>query len=175
MKNIGLFSRLFRQAQGSAMMHRIAGVAGIALLMTMGIAGAQTSVPGAQLATPDPNTVVPDGYSIHQTIDLGGHMVGLSGSGAMYNSMINVHSGPRMLNQTIEMHALAGKKGGLFDNLSGISSGYGGDPTNFSKLTASKGKIWDFSGLFRRSRQYFDYDLLGNPNITTGLSTPIGP
>jgi hypothetical protein len=175
MKNVGWFSRLSRQAQGPAMIQRIAGVAGIAILMTMGVAAAQTAAPGAPGATPVPITVVPDGYSIHQTIDMGGHMVGLSGSGAMYNSMINVHSGPRMLNQTVQMHALPGKKNGLFDSLSAISSGYGGDPINFTKLNASKGKIWDFSGMFRRSRQYFDYDLLGNPNITTGLSTPIGP
>jgi hypothetical protein len=175
MKNIGWFSRLSRQAQSSAMIQRIVGLAGIAILMTMGVAVAQAPTPGAQIAMPDPITVVPDGYSIHQTIDMGGHMVGLSGSGAMYNTMINVHSGPRMLNQTLEMHSLPGKKNGLFDNLSAISSGYGGDPVNFTKLNASKGKIWDFSGLFRRSRQYFDYDLLGNPNITTGLSIPIGP
>jgi hypothetical protein len=29
--------------------------------------------------------------------------------------------------------------------------------------------------LFRRDRQYFDYDLLGNPNIPGGQSIPIGP
>jgi hypothetical protein len=175
MKNIGWFSRLSRQAQSSAMMQRIAGAAGIAILMTMGVAVAQTPAPGAQMATPDPITVVPDGYSIHQTIDMGGHMVDVSGSGAMYNTMINVHSGPRMLNQTLEMHSLPGKKNGLFDTLSAISSGYGGDPVNFTRLNASKGKLWDFFGQFRRSRSYFDYDLLGNPNITTGLSIPIGP
>ena len=56
----------------------------------------------------------------------------------MYNTMINVHSGPRMLNQTLEMHSLPGKKNGLFDNLSAISSGYGGDPINFTRLNASK-------------------------------------
>ncbi len=39
----------------------------------------------------------------------------------------------------------------------------------------SKGKLYEFSGLFRRDRQYFDYDLLGNPNIPAGGSIPIGP
>ncbi len=174
MKKIGWFSRLSRQGQSPAMMQRIAGFAGIAILMTMGVAVAQTPTSGAQMATPEPTTVVPSGYSIHQTIDMGGHMVGLSGSGAMYNTMVNIQSGPRVLNQTVEMHALPGNKNALFDNLSAISSGYGGDPTNFTKLNASKGKLWDFFGQFRRSRQYFDYDLLGNPNITTGLSIPIG-
>ena len=30
-------------------------------------------------------------------------------------------------------------------------------------------------GMFRRDRSYFDYDLLGNPNIPGGQSIPIGP
>ncbi len=29
--------------------------------------------------------------------------------------------------------------------------------------------------MFRRDRQYFDYDLLGNPNVPGGQSIPIGP
>ena len=39
----------------------------------------------------------------------------------------------------------------------------------------SKGKVYEFSGMFRRDRQYFDYDLLGNPDIPGGQSIPIGP
>jgi hypothetical protein len=56
-----------------------------------------------------------------------------------------------------------------------MGSGFGGDPYNFAKLSASKGKVYEFSGLFRRDRQYFDYDLLGNPNIVGGQTIPIGP
>jgi hypothetical protein len=56
-----------------------------------------------------------------------------------------------------------------------FGSGFGGDPNNFAKLDFSKGKIYEFSGMFRRDRQYFDYDLLGNPNIPSGQSIPIGP
>ena len=29
--------------------------------------------------------------------------------------------------------------------------------------------------MFRRDRRYFDYDLLGNPNIPSGQTMPIGP
>ncbi|MFY9904532.1 MAG: hypothetical protein WAK62_05265, partial [Terriglobales bacterium] len=46
---------------------------------------------------------------------------------------------------------------------------------NVAKLDFSKGKLYDFSGLFRRDRQYFDYNLLGNPNLPPGQSIPIGP
>ena len=44
-----------------------------------------------------------------------------------------------------------------------------------SRLDASKGKLYELSGQFRRDRQYFDYDLLNNPSIPLGLYIPIGP
>ena len=87
---------------------------------------------------------------------------------AMYDTLVNMQSGPRVLGETFEMHALPGKKHTLFDSLSAIGSGFGGDPNNFAKLDFSKGKFYEFSGMFRRDRQYFDYDLLGNPNIDIG-------
>ncbi len=43
------------------------------LLLTTAAALAQTQ--------PAPAEAVQDGYAVHQTADLGGHMVGLSGSG----------------------------------------------------------------------------------------------
>ena len=118
--------------------------------------------------------VIPAGYSVHQSVDLGGHMHFNSGSDAMYDTMVNIHSGPRMLGQTFEMRALPTNKHPLVDSLSAFSSGFGGDPNNFANLTFYKGKLFEFSGTFRRDRQYFDYDLLGNPNLVGG-SIPIGP
>jgi hypothetical protein len=137
--------------------------------MTAGIAVAQTPAPDAQPAS------APVGYTVHQTIDLGGHIVGLSGSGAMYDTLVNLQSGPRILGETFEMRALPGAKNTLFDSLSAAGSGFGGDPYNFARLAFHKGNLYEFSGLFRRDRQYFDYDLLGNPNIPSGQSIPIGP
>jgi hypothetical protein len=104
-----------------------------------------------------------NGYVIHQTADLGGHIVGVSGSGAMYDTLVNLHSGPRVLGQTFTMHALPGHQAPLMDSLSAFSNGFGGDPINFAKLSFSKGKLYEFSGTFRRDRQYFDYDLLAIP------------
>ncbi len=118
---------------------------------------------------------VKSGYEIHQSADLGGHIVSRSGSGAMYNTLVNIQSGPRVLGETFTMRALPGNKHPLFDSLTALSSGFGGDPNNFAKLDFSKGRLYEFSGLFRRDRQYFDYDLLGNPSIPSGLSVPIGP
>ena len=93
----------------------------------------------------------------------------------MYDTMVNLQSGPRVLGETFELHALPGTKNTPLDDLRVFASGFGGDPDNFAKLDFSKGKYYEFSGMFRRDRRYFDYDLLGNPGIPSGYSIPIGP
>jgi hypothetical protein len=167
--NTGWFSRLSNQQPSSAKIQRVAEGIGIAiLLLTTGFAVAQNP-------TPAPELVIPDGYSAHHSVDLGGRMANKAGSGAMYNTLVNMQSGPRVMGETFEMRALPGNKHSLVDNLRAFGSGFGGDPNNFAKLDLSKGKVYEFTGLFRRDRQYFDYDLLGNPNIAPGQSIPIGP
>jgi hypothetical protein len=176
MKKICWFSRLSNQQPSLAVIQRIAVGAGVAIsLMMTGIAAAQNPTPAAALPTPGAQISAPDGYTIHQTADLGGHMTGRKGSGAMYDTLVNMQSGLRVLGETFEMHALPGKRNALIDSLSAMGNGFGGDPNNFAKLDFSKGKVYEFSGLFRRDRQYFDYDLLGNPNIPGGQTIPIGP
>jgi hypothetical protein len=176
MKKIGWFSRLSNQRLSPVMILRIAGGIGVAFSLTMtGIAIAQNPTPAAPVPTPDTKMSIPEGYSAHQSVDLGGRMSSAKGSEAMYDTLINLQSGPRVLGETYEMHALPGSKHALVDSLSAIGSGFGGDPNNFAKLDFSKGKLYEFSGTFRRDRQYSDYDLLGNPNITTGQTIPIGP
>jgi len=113
----------------------------------------------------NPKGTVKEGYAIHQTIDVGGHIAEHSGSNAVWNTMVNLHTGPRILNQTLDMRALPGSQHFLFDTLFTGSAGYGGDPNNFSTIRMSKGKLYDFNGLFRRDRQYFDYNLFGNPLV----------
>ncbi|HEV2679490.1 MAG TPA: hypothetical protein VGV14_03240, partial [Rhodanobacter sp.] len=112
---------------------------------------------------------VKEGYAIRETADLGGHIANIDGSGAMYDTLVNLHSGPRVLGETYEMHAVEGTKHALFDRLFAFTTGFGGDPSNTATLRFSKGKAYDFQGLFRRDRQYFDYNLLGNPLVPTGL------
>jgi hypothetical protein len=171
------FSRLTNEHPARAMTHRVAGAVGVAVLLLMtGIAAAQgttPTTPAAVLQTPPP--AIQRGFAVHQTVDLGGHIVGVSGSGAMYDTLVNIQSGPRVLGQTLTMHAVPGSKHTLLNSLTAFSNGFGGDPINVVNLDASKGKLYEFSGLFRRNRQYFDYDLLNNPSIPLGLSIPIGP
>jgi len=118
---------------------------------------------------PAPKETVHDGYLVHQSIDIGGRISNQNGSLPMYGTLVNMHTGPRILTQSIEMHAVPDAKHFfLYDSLLATSEGYGGDPENSTVLRMSKGKTYDFQGMFRRDREYFDYDLLGNPLIPPG-------
>jgi hypothetical protein len=114
------------------------------------------------------------GYLTHMSTDLGGHIVEHSGSDPMYATLVNIQSGPRILNNFLQMRAVDPAHAIVFDRLSSSSFGYGGDPYNVTNLNFSKGRIYDFYGSFRRNRQYFDYNLLANPLIPPE-STPFVP
>ncbi|MGO9318424.1 MAG: hypothetical protein ACLPXT_13240 [Terracidiphilus sp.] len=168
MTKVGWFSRLSNQQTSSVRMRRIAGGLGAAIILMM------TGIVAAQIPAPSEPMAIPQGYTSHQTVDIGGHIADIKGSGAMYDTLINQQSGPRLMGGTFELRALPTNKHTQIDLLHAMASGFGGDPYNFAKLDFSKGKIYEFSGTFRRDRQYSDYDLLGNPNITTGQTIPIG-
>jgi hypothetical protein len=173
MTSIGWFFRLFSLQPSPAGIRRAAG-GGIALLLMAGIAIAQNT-PDSAIPTADTHVTVPDGYTLHQAIDLGGRVANIQGSPAMYDTLVNMQSGPRVLGETFELRALPGTKNTWVDNVSAFGSGFGGDPFSFARLNAFKGKAYEFSGVFRRDRQYMDYNLLGNANIPGGQTIPIGP
>jgi hypothetical protein len=176
MNKTGWISRLSKQRPSHKMLRRIAGGIGVAIsLLTAGSAAAQSATSATPFSGVAEKIAAPAGYSIHQSGDMGGNIANIKGSRAMYGTLVNIQSGPRVQGEAFELRALPGNKNTLVDRLKATGSGFGGEPNDFAKLNFSKGKLYDFSGTFRRDRQYFDYDLLGNPNITTGLSIPIGP
>lgn len=119
----------------------------------------------AQTATPTPSDNIRFGYAIHQSVDFGGHVVSQSGSGAMYDTLVNIKPGPRVLDYSLTLLAVDPAKAHIFDRVTTDSFGYGGDPNSVSTLNISKGKLYEFRGTFRRDRQYSDYNLLSNPLI----------
>ena len=155
-------------------MNKIFGFFIAAVLMT-GLAYGQNPAPGNPLPEPVATMSVPAGYTVHEAVDLGGRVSNVMGSPAMYGTLVNLGTGPRVQGETFELRALPGTKNTIVDSLKAYGSGFGGDPYSYAKIDFYKGKLYQFTGMFRRDRQYFDYDLLGNPNINTGLSIPIGP
>ncbi len=142
----------------------------LALAMPAGLA-AQSSKPAQEPAEPEGMNTA--GYLVHSSIEFGYRSTDVTGSGAMYDTLIDLPSGPRLLEQTLSMHALD-HQGLLFDDLYLNSFGWGGDPNNALRLRADKSKWYNLQGSFRRDRQFFDYDLLANP-LNPPTSTPSIP
>jgi hypothetical protein len=102
------------------------------------------------------------GYQIHSSVEVGYRSTDVTGSGDMYDTLVNLQSGPRILDQTFTMQSVD-HQGLLFDDLYLSSFGWGGDPNNALRLRADKNKRYNLQGSFRRDQTFFDYDLLANP------------
>jgi hypothetical protein len=116
----------------------------------------------AQAPPTEPDGVTRGGYLIHQSIELGYRSTDVTGSGDMYDTLVNLQTGPRILDQTLTMQSVD-HQGLLFDNLYLNSVGWGGDPNNYLRLRADKNKWYNLQGSFRRDQYFSDYDLLANP------------
>src|SRR5438270_4139824 len=112
-------------------------------------------------------------YEVKQTFEFGGRVADFTGNRSMWSSYVNLDSGPRLLEQTLDMHS-ANHTGFLFDDLTLGNFGYGGDPNNVTRLRIQKGTLYNFQGNFRRDKNFFDYDLLANP-LNPSNSNPNRP
>jgi len=102
------------------------------------------------------------GYEIKQSAEFGARISDFSGSHAMWDTLVNLGTGPRLLEYTLDMHAPK-HTGILFDDLSFSNFGYGGDPNNVTRLRVLKGTLYNLDANFRRDKNVFDYNLLANP------------
>jgi hypothetical protein len=121
----------------------------------------------------EPEGVTRGGYQIHSSVEFGYRSNDVTGSGDMYDTLVNLQTGPRILDQTLSMQSVD-HQGLLFDNLYLNSFGWGGDPNNALRLRADKNKWYNLQGSFRRDQYFSDYDLLANP-LNPPTSTPSIP
>ena len=121
-------------------------------------------------------------YNIHQSIEFGYRLNEVTGNQNTYDTFENLGSGLRLFNFNFEMRSLD-HHGFFFDTLSLNSFGYGGDPNDVTRLRIEKNKWYDFRMLFRRDKNFWDYNLSANPynpaalNPTGSLTTGcyVGP
>lgn len=113
------------------------------------------------------------GYTIRQSIEVGYRLTDRTGSGSMYDTLVNLQTGPRVLEQSLSMHAQE-RQGFAFDHFLVNSFGWGGDPNNGLRLRADKSSWYDFRANFRRDQNFFDYNLLVNP-LNPSTSSPNMP
>ena len=125
-------------------------------------ARAQATGGGASQSQSQPEGWEHGEYVIHQSMEVGYRISDLSGSEEMYNSLVNLRSGPRFFEQSLSMQSQT-HNSLLFDNLFINSFGWGGDPNNGLRARVDKNKWYDFRANFRRDQTDFNYDLLANP------------
>jgi hypothetical protein len=117
-------------------------------------------------------------YNIQQSIEIGYRANWINGNQDTYDTFINLGSGVRLLDYSVDMRSLD-HNGFLFDNLSMSSFGYGGDPNDVTRLRIDKNKWYDFRGLFRRDKNFWNYNLFENPlnpsNITPAVAITTSP
>ena len=153
------------------------GIALLFLTLTVSLVaqGPGQMTDGLPVSSQTPSKEVPEGierggYRIQQSVELGFRVTDLTGSAPMYDTLVNLETGPRILEQSLSMQSL--NHDGLFDSLSASSFGWGGDPSNGARLRAVKYRLFNFTASFRRIQNFFDYDLFANP-LNPPTATPI--
>jgi len=101
-------------------------------------------------------------YHIQQAVEFGYRDNEVNGNKDTYNTFVNLGSGVRLFDYTLEIRSI-NHAGIFFDNLSFSNFGYGGDPNDVSRLRVEKNKWYDFRALFRRDKNFWDYNLWANP------------
>ncbi|MGA8222394.1 MAG: hypothetical protein WB780_12125 [Candidatus Acidiferrales bacterium] len=147
------------------------GIRSLGLLL---IAGALIFAPVsfAQDGSGENKGVESGGYNIQQTIEFGYRANEINGNVDTYNTFVNLGSGVRLFDYSLEMRSI-NHNGLLFDNLSFSNFGYGGDPNDVSRLRVQKNKWYDFHALFRRDKNFWDYNLFANP-LNPASPAPLG-
>lgn len=115
-------------------------------------------------------------YNIQQSIEFGYRANWVNGDHATYDTFVNLGSGVRLFDYSLNMRSLD-HNGFLFDNLSFTNFGYGGDPNDVTRLRIDKNKWYEFSLLFRRDKNFWDWRLLTNPlnPASSFVPTPVVP
>jgi len=101
-------------------------------------------------------------YEVKQSAEFGGRISDFTGNAGMWDTFVNLGSGPRLLEYTLDMRS-PGHTGKMFDDFSFSSFGTGGDPVDVNRVRFSKGSLYTFSADFKRDQNIFDYDLFANP------------
>src|ERR1700691_1284837 len=108
-------------------------------------------------------------YNIQQSVEAGYRSTWINGNTNTYDTFVNLGDGLRLFDYTLNMRSL-GHNGLLFDTLNFSNFGYGGDPNDVTRLHINKNKWYDFRLLFRRDKNFWDYNLLANPlNPSTSI------
>ncbi|HEY4739977.1 MAG TPA: hypothetical protein VIH76_05215 [Candidatus Acidoferrales bacterium] len=128
-----------------------------------------SSTARAQDASAESKGINSGDYNIHSSTEFGYRASEINGNKNTYDTFENLGSGVRLFDYTLEMRSID-HNGIFFDSLNFSNFGYGGDPNDVTRLRIEKNKWYDFRLLFRRDKNFWDYNLWANPLNPAGLN-----
>ena len=130
--------------------------------MSLALLAVFAPVSGAQTEDQGGTGVKSGNYNVQESIEVGYRKDWISGNPDTFDTFVDLNTGLRLLNYNLTMRSV-NHQGVLFDNLTFSNFGYGGDPEDVSRLRVNKNKYYDFSLVFRRHKDFWDYNLMDNP------------
>ena len=107
-------------------------------------------------------------YNVVSSLEIGVRGLSVSGSDNKYRSDLNYSSGVRLFDSSFFLRSKEGS-GGPFDEFLVNSSGWGGDPHGYTRVSIEKSGIYRLDANVRRSRYFNALQSIANP-----LNTPLG-
>ncbi|HVP50309.1 MAG TPA: hypothetical protein VMT56_03710 [Candidatus Bathyarchaeia archaeon] len=148
-------------------------------LLCVGLATAQNpSTPQSSQPAPSAPSDAQEGkdiggFHVMQSIELGGRITNVTGSQPMYDTLVDLQTGARILDQSLTMQSI--NHHDVFDTLTVNSFGWGGDPEQALRMRVSKYNWYNFSASYQHMQNYFDYDLFVNPLNPSANANPYLP
>lgn len=109
----------------------------------------QSSLAQPAKPTPTPDEVELSGFKVKSSIEIGGRWRSLDGSEDKFRSDFNYKKGFRIFNSSFSMEDKEGKNR-FFDSLLINASGWGGDPTGFTRINIEKSGGYRLTSNVRR-------------------------
>ncbi len=111
---------------------------------------AQTTQP-----SPEPADVTLGGYTVTSSTEIGWRWVDVNGSEKKYRSDLNYRRGLRSFDSNFLLETEDGK-GKMFDSMLVTVTGWGSDPSGFTRLSMEKMGVYKFDANVRRIKYYND-------------------
>jgi hypothetical protein len=129
--------------------------------------------PAAASASPtSANTVAADDslgrYNVVSSLELGVRGLSVDGNNNTYRSQLNYGNGVRLFDSSFFLRSKEGSSG-AFDEFLVNSSGWGGDPHGYTRVSVEKSGSYRFDANVRRARYFNALQSIANP-----LNAPVG-
>jgi len=76
------------------------------LLLSPGFLLGQSAGAAAKSSSGEPEGINSGGYLVHSSAEIGYRSADVTGSTDMYNTLVNLQTGPRFLDETLSMHSI---------------------------------------------------------------------